>query len=106
MQAPCVMKKRPNTGIQQQQRESLPVELQQLETQVREDESPDTDPLNPESYRVSEERRAAVLETLASTGQGARRPELWQCIKTFWEHNIALIVPQKSNRDYFGEFFD
>ena len=28
----------------------------------------------------------------------------WLSLKRFWGHNVALVVPQKKNRDHFGKF--
>lgn len=53
-----------------------------------------------EEVRVTT-RRTRSRASATSTHQGK---DPWSRVCRFWTHNVTLTVPQKSNRDHFGEF--
>lgn len=89
-------------GRSRDQQESF--ELHEIAT--REDNDPDPSPsISTDEYRV-EARRTPTITRAERDGNGNQnqKPGLWRRTKKSWTHSVALCVPQKSNRDHFGEF--
>lgn len=60
-----------------------------------------------DEYRVVTRRttsRALAARADARQHREARKGA-WGKLTRFWTHHVTLTVPQKSNRDYFGEEF-
>jgi len=89
---------RPPSPRDRDDREAL--ELREIQTQ--EDHELDYSPPSPssgEEYRVTRQTTSCA---------SVRRPPIerkgaWHKICRFWTHHVTLTVPQKSNRDHFGE---
>jgi hypothetical protein len=77
------------------------LELQRIQT--REDD----EQLNYSSASASsgEEYRMTTTRTASRSSVRRPRPErkgAWKKVCSFWNHNVTLTVPQKSNRDHLG----
>jgi hypothetical protein len=72
------------------------LELHEIETQHDDDSM----------WSISSgEYRITTRRTVSRTSQGSRRHRegVIGSIQRFWLRNVSLTVPQKKNRDYFGE---
>lgn len=78
------------------------LELQEIQT--REDD----EQLNYSSASASSGEECRVITRTVSQSSVRRpRPERkgpWRKVCSFWEHNVAVTVPQKSNRDHLGMY--
>lgn len=77
------------------------VELHEIETHQDEDCNSSTPSVSTGEYRVVPHR--TVSRVSRQERDDHQRKGLWRRTKKFWTHNVSLVVPQKSNRDHFGE---
>lgn len=89
----------PSPHSDEDDREAL--ELQEIQT--REDDElnnySSASASSGEEYRVTT-RRTRSRSSVQSTPTGN---DPWSRLCRFWTHNVTMTVPQKSNRDHFGE---
>ena len=99
-----VEESRPRSPSSADNAEREAIELQEIQT--REDDELDLSSASISSgeYRVENPQRSgparpASIQTTPSDSKGP-----FKYVREFWTRHVVLTVPQKKNRDYFGEF--
>lgn len=90
---PDQVRRRPSTSS------DYPQEVTELD-EITAHYSPSSASLSSGEYRVTPHQSVASASGRSSV---RRDKQSFQAIRRFWSRNVALTVPRKGNRDYFGE---
>lgn len=77
-------------------------ELRNVSTQDMDEAGFSTDSISSGEYRVRTLRTVSQATTQTQRSRESRKGA-WGRLERFWTRNVVLTVPQRSNRDHFGE---